>query len=656
MYNTARRKGALHGMERTETGAMYGREGSYFEHLPKGHENYVWMELIGFDNTAEDFGVERLLETMGFYPAAFLLLMSSIDLINLHKGMDEQYVLDPYYCSYGGHPYNDERSRQQWTNLQLSALLDQLHAKGIAAYVSMFDFVSPNGSLANRHPELKTVYYLEGKKKVSGAIYMTKRFADGTFYEDFFLNKATEFLKDYGFDGIHLADGLCRPRLPLQWCEFSEDMLEQAGIVIPADCHDPSVYVLEHHRADWIRFCRDRWMNYLEHVVNGFAKAGFGVIVNSTWTKDPMESVYRYGIDYDRVCELPITAMVVENGAPTISIIDVDANAGYRQSYEDRKMVHHAFRASLMTVAACNRNRIPLRPLFPVRDTMEQYDVIHHLPTALQRHGAAILNSFLWEKDGKLKPVVKGNTYCLGDGLSADNWKFLRLCSDNAYTEHIEEVPGSTVIWSEDRNKKEVEALIRHRTWSTAKWMAELLRRGAAVHKIAHIQELDLVRGDIVVPNPGLMSGEELAAIRAYDRGRILYLEMENGEEDYTGLPNPVGMGFPYPLFFAEVDEEYVRACTAYINGKEDSASVFPGSCQDECHVQEIKISPNCSRFLVDNEEYYYTVPEVNTGRTIKSVIDITKVQGYGVKIQEQTFKTLVPLRGVAVLEAEFEE
>jgi len=643
-------------MAKRETGGMYGREGSYFDHLPEGHENYVWMELIGFDNEKEDFGIEELLETMGFRPAAFLLLMSSIDLVNLHQGMEKEYALDPYFCSYGGHPYNDERPRQQWTNWQLKRLIECLHSHGIASYVSMFDFVSPNASLADGHPEIRTVYYQEGRRRVSGAIYMTKRFADGSFYEDFFLKKGICFLEDYGFDGIHLADGLCRPRLPLQWSEYSEDMLEQAGIEVPAECTDPSAYVLENHRTEWIQFCTERWMAYLEHVVNGFHEAGFSVIVNSTWTKDPMESVYRYGVDYDRLFNLPITAVVVENGAPTISIIDVDANAGFRQTYEDRKMVHHSFRASLMTVAACNRNRIPLRPLFPVRDTMEQYDVIHHMPTALQRHGAAILNSFLWEADGKLKPVIKGNTYCLGDGLSADNWRFLRLCSDNAYNEHVEEVPGATMIWSEARNKKEVEALIRHRTWSTAKWLSELLRRGANIHKIANICDMDLVQGDIVVTNPGLMTKEELNVIRDYDRGEILYLKMEEDGQDYSDLPNPVGMGFPYPLFFADADEEYLTGIVGRINNQANTLTACLASCEEECHVQEIKVSPTVSRILVDNEEYYYNVPEIRTGRAIKSVTDITKVSGYQVRVKGDAFRTLTPLRGAAILEVEFEQ
>ena len=637
-------------MQRNEVGAMYGREGNYFNNLPQDHENYVWMELIGFDNEMDDFGVENLLKNMGFKPAAFLLLVSSIDFVNLHRGMAEEFALDPYFCSYGGHPYNDERPRQQWTNVQLKRLIETLHTHGIQAYVSMFDFISPNGSLTDEHPELKTVYYLKGQRKVSGAIYMTKRFADGSPYEDYFLQKGVEFLGDYGFDGIHLADGLCRPRLPLQWSEYSEDMLEQAGIALPADCRDPSAYILQHHRVEWIRFCTDRWMAYLEHVVNGFHEAGFSVIVNSTWTKDPMESIYRYGVDYDRLCNLSITSMVVENGAPTISIIDDDANAGYRQSYEDRKMVHHYFRASLMMVAACAHRRVPLRPLFPVRDTMEQYDVIHHLPTSLQRHGAAILASFLWKDDGTLSPVITGNTYCLGDGLSHDNWRFLRLCSDNAYIKNLEDPRGVTILWSDERNRNEVDALITHRTWSTTKWVAELLRRGANLHKVVHIDDLDAVRGNLLVTNPQLLPLEELKKVKAYKNGQVLYLSAAEDGSDYAAQPNPIGMGFPYPLFFTEVEETILSECVERINRGLPYISAY----SQECHVQEVKTGPNTSHFIVDNEEYYYTVPVIHTGRLIKNAVDITKVQGYQVRVKEDTFRTLIPLRGAAIIEVEF--
>lgn len=633
-------------MDSNHIGGLYGKEGEFFGQAPKTFKNYVWIELIGFDNTKKDFGIPSLLDTMGFKPDGFFLLVTSIDIINMHAGMSSEYELHPYFCSYGGPPYNDERKRQRWTNLQLKALTEVLHTLKIESYISIFDFTCPDSTF--RHPELCTTTWQNGKQKLLSSIYMTKRFADGSFYEDFFAAAAVKFLRDYAFDGIHLADGVCRPRLPLQSSELSDDMLEQAGIQIPEGV-SRDTYIAEHKRQEWLAFCAERWGKYLKKVISKISGAGFKVVLNSTWTKDPMEAYYRYGIDYRQLKELPIDLFVAENGAPTISIIDNEANAGYKQSYEDRKLQHHLFRASLILTAAC-MGAEKLIPLYPVRDTAEQYDVIHHLPTALPKHSAAIFSSFLWEKDG-LRPIISGNTFCLGDGLSRDNWRYLRLCSDNAYIKNIKSVPGATLIWSDARNKAEISALISHRTPSTHRLLSLLLRQGAAVFKTAHIDNLMYVQGDILVTNPQLMPEEELKKIKEYQNGRVIYLAAETDNHDYSKEQNPVGVGFPFPLYFSDASEEQLASCTAEINRGLSYISEY----KEACRVQEIEISKGMSRFIITSDEYYYTRPVIHTGRKIKSVTDITKPAGYQAEIDGDTFSLLVPLMGAAIAEVEFE-
>jgi hypothetical protein len=241
-------------MSNLQIGGMYGREGAYYGGAPARFRNDVWIELIGFDNQQPDFGVEELLDRMGFCPDKFLLLLSSIDFINLHRGCEEEYELDPFYCSYAGHPNGDEHAIQRWTNLQLKGLVEVLHRKGVKVFPGFFDFHIPEHSFFDDHPELYATIWCDGALSTAGFIYMTKRLADGTYYEDFFLQKAIEVLQDYSFDGIHLPDGVCRPRLPLQNAEYSADMLEQAGISVPAG-ENPACYILEHHRKDWLHFC-----------------------------------------------------------------------------------------------------------------------------------------------------------------------------------------------------------------------------------------------------------------------------------------------------------------------------------------------------------------------------------------------------------------
>ncbi len=635
-----------------ELGGMYGREGAYFGHLPDGFQNYVWIELIGFDNTRPDFGVEELIATMGFRPEAMLLLVASVDFIHAHRGMEKETELDPFVCSYNGHSHNDCRARQRWTNYQLRALTRVLREHGIESYISVFDLVSEHSAFAAEHPELLAQFTQSRKRQTGSFLYMTKRIADGSYYEDEFLRATLAVLRDYSFDGIHLADGVCRPRLPVQSLEHSDDMFEQAGIPVPAEDVDREAYLLEGYRRSWLEFCERRWAAYLEKTVKGIHESGFKVIVNSTWTKDPLEALYRYGIDYARMAELPIHAMVVENGSPTLAILDDGANAGYHMTPEDRKAVHYMLRASLLHIAAAVGERIPLRPLFPVRDTMEQYDVIHHLPTSLQRHAAALFVARAHRADGSLRPVATGNTYCLGDGLRFDDWRFLRLCSDNAYAGKAAYPVGATAVYSDARNREELYALMDRRSPHSTRWIAALMERGAMIGKVAHVRDLDAVCGTLVVPNPERMPKEELARIRAYDRGEVVYLHAVESDKDHGREPNPVGMGFPYPLLMEELPEDVLQDAVTRING--GLATVSPDA--PECRVQEMVTGPHTARYVIENQAYYYTRPTVSTHRSIEHATDITKGQGYRVTVKGDFFSTLVPLCGVAVVEVEFKE
>ncbi|MEG0767597.1 MAG: hypothetical protein RR482_07765 [Clostridia bacterium] len=117
----------------------YGRENAYFLSGDKRFFNCVWIELIGFDNTAEDYGVGRFLDAAGFVPHAVSFHLSSIDFVNTHPGMEQELPIPLYSCSYGAHTHNDERERQNWTNWQMKGLVDALHTRGVKVFSSFFD-------------------------------------------------------------------------------------------------------------------------------------------------------------------------------------------------------------------------------------------------------------------------------------------------------------------------------------------------------------------------------------------------------------------------------------------------------------------------------------------------------------------------------------
>ena len=208
------------------------------------------------------------------------------------------------------------------------------------------------------------------------------------------------------------------------------------------------------------------------------------------------------------------------------------------------------------------------------------------------------------------------------------------------------------MIWSDARNENEIDALIKSRTPSTHRLLTLLLRKGANIFQSAHIRNLEMVRGDIVVTNPHLLPENERKAVESYQNGRVIYVSGGAAEKDYSKELNPTGVGFPFPLYFEEPDEAYLMECVKKIN--ENLSEVL--TYQEECRLQEIKLSDTESRFLVGNEEYYYIRPTIDTKRKIRSLTDITKLEGFRVSSDGTTFRAFVPLRGIAIVEVTFEE
>ncbi len=78
----------------------------------KPYEKQLWIELIGFDCLAPDYGVKEFLARMEKKPARISLLLWSADIIHAHAGLETDFPLGPQQCSYYARPYNEERRRQ----------------------------------------------------------------------------------------------------------------------------------------------------------------------------------------------------------------------------------------------------------------------------------------------------------------------------------------------------------------------------------------------------------------------------------------------------------------------------------------------------------------------------------------------------------------
>lgn len=652
---------------------MYGYRDTYFNQHHCGFRNSIWIELIGFDHTQKDFGVQDFLSKTGFLPDMVSLHLTSICFVLQHRGMEQETLLPKYACSYNGHAGNDDRRRQPWTNYQMAGLIAELHRRGIQVYISLFDF-EPDAdqpqSYLSQHPELKVVSRIPSS---AASIHMLGQYADGTPFETVFIRQLKAVIRDYHLDGIQLADGVSSLRKPLQLVDYSaattDRFFAETGISKPADCRNPeqiAQFIFYHHRREWISFYRRHWSDFIRHVIEGIHEAGAKADLNSAWTKGPVEALYRYGADYKAFADAKADAFIPEDVAADLFIL-AHSDVRFEMGHDRRKFIHYEFAANLLQLRA-QLPDIPLTPLCMIRDTLEQWDVLHHMPPAMQRAVAVNLNNYYIDKNGAFLPATNGPHFCLGDGLKATDWDYIRMMWDNAYTPRVEDVAGVTVLWSDQKCEKELDALLDGRLWHSGKWIAELLSRGAAVHKITRPENLPKVKGPLLVINPALLGQEEQAMVKAYCGGEVLHLGlMADGSIGFSGHPE---QKLPYhplrqaedsyqgawgaSLDFSPVDPAFIDEVTAFIN----RLAELPEIAEDygACHINEVKTSPNTSRLFLDNEEYWYATPLVRTKKKIRSLRYVTKPACYPIQQpDEYTFRIRVPGFGMDIIEITYD-
>jgi hypothetical protein len=492
----------------------------------------------------------------------------------------------------------------------------------------------------------------------------------------------------------------------LQLADFSDDMIDQfinnTNIKLPDEflmnCTEAfqvqkrAEWILENRYSDWVYFNTARQTAFMSKIIKGLRKNGIEAAFNSAWTKDPVEAIVRYGADYNEFYKAGGSSCIVEDVSSDLAILGEEDN-GYHMDYKYRKFIHYQFAANLMFNKAYIP-KLPLTPLFMLRDTLEQWDVVHHMPTSMQRAAATNLNNFYFDETGKLIPVTNGPHFCLSDGLKPDEWKDIRLTWDNGYTENPIGLPATTILFSEQHMKKEVDAVLKKNGfWHSSKWTAELQAKGAPLRIISNVDSIEKNKGPIIVYYPEFFNDNELSKILAYkdiilfiscedckkygavafatnenNRVKICFsmrgdsikeeavqqFKSEDTEDFYGAMPYKMCELWTHPLWFQPVNEQFLIYCANKISEISQSPTVSEDN--DACHVWEVKTGKNISRVFIENEEYFYSIPRITFERKIKIVNIITKPKGYPVRQTENSFKTRVPGRGCDIAEVEFED
>lgn len=660
----------------------------------KPYKIWLWIELIGFDNSKKDYGVKYFIDNSAFIPESISFLFSSSDFVNSHQGMAKEWVFPPEYCSYNGRPYSRLRNRQDWTNYQLRGLIKELQKYGIDVYCSFFDFfVNNDGEMrfGYQHPEI----WETGKKgNRYPYIHPLKRLKDGTFYEDFLKGKIAKVLDDYGFDGFHLADGIAHTRRPLSDVDYSDDMVEQflnkTQIKLPDhligqfDENEQkfiqrSNWIWQNKKQEWIFFYVERWEQFYKNIVEQLHKKGKKLILNSAWTRAPFEAIYRYGIDYQKIANTGVDGFVIEAVGSAVAMEP-------RLSDEHSK-IHYIMMAMFMLIKA-QTPKSSLMPFTGIHDTTEQYDALRHISTVVEREIYSMANLYLYDQDGIPKRCSAGPMGCLSDALYRHEWEWLKQKWDLGFSSSPANIGGVTLVLSDKAFDNQLKDYIKTRRWSVHKLLYELMAVGAPIYSTCNINSIHNMNGPILILNPNLFPEDELEQVLAYKNGPIIIIggkvtlsklpeyqfedvytpnslfcavyganktfQIQIDKDSEEDIPeNSDTIQEPYSwtesLYFRKVSNEFLKNCVCAISKCTDEPLVL--SEADSIQIMTLKYSEKNLRLLIGNDSFYYTTPRIEMKYNIEKIKVKTSFPGVPIVFKDKEFRVRIPGKGMVILD-----
>lgn len=528
---------------------------------------FCWMPLIGFDRDLKDKGVCAFLEKTQFIPDAVNVFLFHPDIVHNHNAITQTTILPPDNCSYYASPYNEERNRQEWTNQDLKILIDNLNQRNIAPFLSIMGIDLQNQfhkEWVYDHPEILGHY-----RDCKGGIYPLKRFSDGTYYEDFFIEKLCQVLTDYGFQGVHIADGFCPPGM-INDGDFSYDMIEQfskyTGISIPEHIATKNLedfktitkrgdWIWEHHREEWIQFHAWRWESFWKKVCTRLHAINKKVFVMGMYCTDPFETLYYFGIDLKRIVSAGVDYLM-----PNMA-----ANAGTLRKNRPWRYYEHA---NMMPLTDAFTERSKKINMLGVKDVTEEWDMIHHNPVLLERDINFLLSFYRHTPNGP-KRCLDGFNICLSDGINKEEWAWLTKNIQGALTKLPQKSLAPTLVWSDHGHYSLLPEYIQTRRWSMSKFMWELSKLGSVCNAIVRSEHITESSGDLFIPNFDLLSETEKHKIAAYKGGSIICTaSIENGF-------SPEMYGIHPTIYFEDTNSVYKNCAFAYNISIDDKQSIL---------------------------------------------------------------------------------
>ncbi|MDQ0727599.1 hypothetical protein [Microbacterium sp. W4I20] len=656
---------------------------STLEHGPTASPaKHVWIELIGFDNTLPDFGAEAVLGDMGERPERLSLLLFSAEFVHAHRDDDDGLI--PTECtSYAARPVAVRGPRQDWTRSQLRGLVRALQGAGVAVFFAIFDLYqfeldgrTQQGSWNLDHPELTVTDRMGAKRP--GLINPLGRLADGTPYVDTLTSGLTAVFVYYGFDGLHGADGLSSPRLPLWAADFSDDMIEQfeehRSTPVPAGfTTERAAWIWASARREWIAFLALRWEAFWSTVSESLHAIGAIVILNNAWMRDPFEALYRFGIDYRTLAAAGVDGFVLETVAAGVELLEAPTHPPI-----------HGQMAAVLLIRA-HLPHMPLAGLVSVHDTYEQWDVVHTAPAMLERDQRLLTSLRAWDPgERESTACLDASLYCLADGIAADVWADLDRLRSTCDTAPRDGAGGFTLLYSPRTLDTEVDRFIEDRVAHTHTLLSSLLRAGAIVGTIASAEQHASVTGPVLVLRPDLYPDALLDEIRAAHDQVVALGPVDGGPEfsgswrlsiqsDRTAAPvesTVTQRDFRPASTYDEVIETWLielpmqlpppalvaEAARALRPGIGDGGPLGNPGASTAIQIVVAVDSATSAEVILHNTEYRFRDAQFTAERPIVSARSLSGDLAFPVRFTGRTLTARVPPKGVVAIRLQLED
>lgn len=667
--------------------------------------NWHWIELIGFDNTLPDYGVDAFLSRLAQQPVGISLLFSNLDFVNAFCADEQEFFLRPCDCSYDGHPFGEEHPRQAWTNVQLKGLIKTLQERDIKVVFSIFNYAvyhSDDGktvtsSFANEHPELFN--YNQNLQK-STTLNFAKTIRGGVVYGKYFAQKLKQVLDYYGFDGVQLADGISHSRPSIENGDFTDEIvslfaawLKNNGKKVPTILRAVGEdvekyrarrkYILRNLYFEFVCFtnaCYQQFYDYLYAIVD---PKEYLILLNTFWTRDPFEAFYRYGVDYRTAYREGVYAFMIEDVSPNYPVLMKNDRGGVTPSMKDVKYSHYEF-FTMQTFLKALLPQAKFVSLSAVRDTQEQWNAIHDTTNELTRAIYRRENCKIFH-DGQWHNCSSAPFYCLSDGVPAHDWAFMHTL-ENRRAENVCGVLGYTYFYSRGAVQNEVKLYAKTRAYTAQKTVNELIKHGAQICGAVTPESVQGLSTPVLALFPEHYTQEEKQALLACKaptvvisreegvgqtlyRGNVVVSVLNAAftltDEQITALrcvdtikrcnktaENAHGGVWTSPLRYQEWNPLFVKRLSAILNEWAGVPKVVEETAC-ECKITTFQTGENRYVMLVSNDEYWVSRPKIEFPKPLRGVKSRTKYAGYRVTVYGNSIFPKVAPRCMEIIEIE---